>query len=163
MIATDADREGETIARELLQLCQWRGPVTRLWLSALDDASIRKALANVRPGSSTEALYDAGLGRARADWLVGMNLTRAYTLIGRQAGHDGVLSVGRVQTPTLNLVVERDLAIEAFTPSPYYEVHGAFQVKAGRFMARWLPPAEIADVRGPLHQPCGGPHAGAGD
>jgi DNA topoisomerase-3 len=148
VIATDADREGETIARELLQLCQWRGPVTRLWLSALDDASIRKALADVRPGSSTEALYDAGLGRARADWLVGMNLTRAYTLIGRQAGHDGVLSVGRVQTPTLNLVVEWDLAIEAFTPSPYYEVHGAFQVKAGRFMARWLPPAEIADAEG---------------
>lgn len=148
VIATDADREGETIAREVLQLCQWRGPVTRLWLSALDDASIRKALANVLPGSKTEALYHAGLGRARADWLVGMNLTRAYTLIGRQAGHDGVLSVGRVQTPALNLVVERDLAIEAFTPSPYYEIHGTFQVKAGQFTAKWLPPAKLADSEG---------------
>jgi DNA topoisomerase-3 len=148
VIATDADREGETIAREMLQLCQWRGPVTRLWLSALDDASIRKALANVLPGSRTEALYHAGLGRARADWLVGMNLTRAYTLIGRQGGHDGVLSVGRVQTPALNLVVERDLAIEAFTPSPYYEIHGTFQAQAGQFTARWLPPAELTDSEG---------------
>ncbi|MGB5733511.1 MAG: DNA topoisomerase III, partial [Thiohalocapsa sp.] len=148
VIATDADREGETIAREVLQLCQWRGPLTRLWLSALDDASIRKALANVLPGSRTEALYHAGMGRARADWLVGMNLTRAYTLIGRQGGHDGVLSVGRVQTPTLNLVVERDLAIEAFTPSPYYEVHGTFQVEAGEFTAKWLPPAALTDAEG---------------
>jgi len=148
VIATDADREGETIAREVLQLCQWRGPVTRLWLSALDDASIRKALANVLPGSRTEALYHAGLGRARADWLVGMNLTRAYTLIGRQGGHDGVLSVGRVQTPALNLVVERDLAIEAFTPSPYYEIHGTFQAQAGQFTAKWLPPAELTDSEG---------------
>lgn len=153
VIATDADREGETIAREVLQLCQWRGPVTRLWLSALDDASIRKALANVFPGSRTEALYHAGLGRARADWLVGMNLTRAYTLLGRQAGHDGVLSVGRVQTPALNLVVERDLAIEDFSPKPYYEVHGTFQVKAGQFMARWLPPPEVADSEGRCTNP----------
>ena len=148
VIATDADREGETIAREVLQLCQWRGPVTRLWLSALDDASIRKALANVLPGSRTESLYHAGLGRARADWLVGMNLTRAYTLIGRQAGHDGVLSVGRVQTPALNLVVERDLAIENFSPKPYYEVHATCQVEAGQFTARWLPPVDVADPEG---------------
>jgi len=148
VIATDADREGETIAREVLQQCRWRGPVSRLWLSALDDASIRKALGNMLPGSKTEALYQAGLGRSRADWLVGMNLTRAYTLIGRQAGHDGVLSVGRVQTPALNLVVERDLVIENFKPSPYYEVHGTFQAEAGQFTAKWLPPAELTDTEG---------------
>jgi len=148
VVATDADREGETIAREVLERCRWRGPVSRLWLSALDDTSIRKALANLLPGSKTEPLYFAGLGRARADWLVGMNLTRAYTLIGQQRGHDGVLSVGRVQTPTLNLVVQRDLTIEQFEPSPYYTVNGEFGVTAGQFMAKWLAPKAVVDAEG---------------
>ena len=148
VVATDADREGETIAREILDHCRWRGPVQRLWLSALDDKSIRKALSNILPGQQTEPLYQAGLGRARADWLVGMNLTRAYTLIGRQQGHDGVLSVGRVQTPTLNLVVERDLNIEAFKPSPYFLLTAEFEVANGRFLAKWLPPKAVADSEG---------------
>lgn len=148
VVATDADREGETIAREILERCRWRGPISRLWLSALDDASIRKALNNVLPGSKTEPLYFAGLGRSRADWLVGMNLTRAYTLIGQQSGHEGVLSVGRVQTPTLNLVVQRDLLIERFKPSPFYEVIGEFSVAAGSFKAKWLPPKTETDTEG---------------
>ena len=148
VIATDADREGESIAREILALCKWRGPVTRLWLSALDDSSIRKALANVMPGAKTEPLYYAALGRARADWLVGMNLTRAYTLIGRQQGHEGVLSVGRVQTPTLNLVVQRDATIETFKPIPYFELLADFSVNSGQFTAKWLPPENVADTEG---------------
>ncbi len=148
VIATDADREGETIARELLDHCRFRGPVTRLWLSALDDASIRKALSKVLPGSNTEALYRAGLGRARADWLVGMNLTRAYTIIGRRHGHDGVLSVGRVQTPTLNLIVQRDLLIEAFTPSPYFEIIANVHSQRGDFKAKWIPAPAVADNEG---------------
>lgn len=93
VIATDADREGETIAREILEQCRWRGPVQRLWLSALDEASIHKALAALRPGDSTFPLYQAGLARARADWLVGINMTRACTLMNRR--HKSVLSVGR--------------------------------------------------------------------
>ena len=148
VISTDADREGETIAREILELCKWRGPVSRLWLSALDDSSIRKALDNVLPGAKTEPLYYAGVGRARADWLVGMNLTRAYTLIGQQSGHEGVLSVGRVQTPTLNLVVQRDLAIEQFKPTPYYDLIGEFAVTNGQFKAKWMPPNDISDPEG---------------
>lgn len=148
VIATDADREGETIARELLDHCRWRGSVTRLWLSALDDASIRKALSNVLPGRDTEALYRAGLGRARADWLVGMNLTRAYTLIGRRQGHDGVLSVGRVQTPTLNLVVERDLLIESFVATPYFDVVATVHSQQGDFRAKWIPAQAVADGEG---------------
>ena len=148
VVATDADREGETIAREILDQCRWRGPIQRLWLSALDDKSIRKALSNILPGQQTEPLYQAGLGRARADWLVGMNLTRAYTLIGRQQGHDGVLSVGRVQTPTLNLVVQRDLEIEAFKPSPYHVLTAEFEVSNGRFRAKWLPPETVTDTEG---------------
>ncbi|MCE8005315.1 DNA topoisomerase III [Billgrantia ethanolica] len=139
VVATDADREGETIAREILDYCGYRGQVTRLWLSALDDASIRKALADIRPGDSTYPLYLAGLGRSRADWLVGMNLTRAYTVIARQQGHDGVLSVGRVQTPTLRLVVDRDREIANFVPKPFWEVVGLFQAQGGVFKAKWKP------------------------
>lgn len=88
IVATDADREGETIAREILDRCRYTGPIDRLWLSALDDVSIRKALNELRPGSETLPLYHAGLGRARADWLVGINLTRAYTVVAREQGHD---------------------------------------------------------------------------
>nr|WP_284041495.1 DNA topoisomerase III [Halomonas olivaria] len=139
VVATDADREGETIAREILDYCGFQGGVTRLWISALDDTSIRKALADIRPGASTYPLYLAGLGRSRADWLVGMNMTRAYTLIAKQQGYDGVLSVGRVQTPTLRLVVDRDMEIANFVPKPFWVVLAQFQAAGGVFSARWKP------------------------
>ena len=140
IVATDPDREGEVIGREVLDELHYRGPVRRLLLNALDHASIRKGLDAVRDGGETVALYQAGLGRSRADWLVGMNLTRAWTLVGRARGEDGLTSVGRVQTPTLNLVVQRDLRIENFTASDYFTVealcrhdhHGAFE-------ASWKP------------------------
>lgn len=150
VIATDADREGETIGREVLDACGWRGPVTRLWLSALDDASIRKALAQLLPGEKTAALYAAGQGRARADWLVGMNLTRVYTLLGRTAGVEGVLSVGRVQTPTLRLIVDRDRAIERFVPVSYFDVNAQVEAiaKPQPFKMRWQPRPEVADSEG---------------
>ncbi|WP_374616244.1 DNA topoisomerase III, partial [Thauera aminoaromatica] len=139
VIATDADREGEVIARELLEACRYRGPVSRLWLSALDEASVRRALGQLRPGAQTAALYQAGLGRSRADWLVGMNLSRLYTLLARAGGYDGKLSVGRVQTPTLALVVRRDREIESFQPVAYFELIATLAVTAGRFRARWVP------------------------
>ncbi|MCA2033662.1 DNA topoisomerase III, partial [Escherichia coli] len=122
VIATDADREGEVIARELLEYCQYRGRVRRLWLSALDEASIRKALNNILPGEQTALLSEAGKGRARADWLTGMNLTRLYTLKARERGISGVLSVGRVQTPTLAMVVRRDQEIATFVPVSWWQV-----------------------------------------
>src|SRR5699024_621655 len=130
--------------------CRYGGPVDRLWLSALDDASIRKALGNVLPGAQTLPLYHAGLGRARADWLVGMNLTRAYTTVARDQGHDHLLPVGRVQTPTLALVVARDRAIEAFKPVPYWDLIGTMDAGTGddTFTARWQPPADVADDQG---------------
>jgi DNA topoisomerase-3 len=149
VIATDADREGETIGREVLERCGWKGATARLWLSALDDASIRKALSDLLPGESTKPLYWAGLGRARADWLVGMNLTRAFTLIGCPDGHNGVLSVGRVQTPTLRLLVDRDRLIEAFVPAPYWDVRVIFATHAlHTFSAKWLVPDLVADNEG---------------
>ncbi|WP_081620051.1 DNA topoisomerase III [Thioalkalivibrio sp. ALE9] len=148
VVATDADREGETIAREVLELCGYRGPVQRLWLAALDETSVRKALANLLPGDQTYPLYRAGVARARADWLVGMNLTRAYTLAARARGYDGVLSVGRVQTPTLKLVVDRDRAIEQFKPVPYYEVSVRCGHTNGSWEARWVPPEGVSDAEG---------------
>ena len=150
VIATDPDREGEVIGREVLDELIYRGPVSRLIFSALDPASIRKALAAIRPGRETESLYYAGLGRARADWLVGMNLTRAWTIVGQQSGARGVLSVGRVQTPTLNLVVQRDLAIENFVAREYYVVEAVCPASDaddsgmgyGKFRAVWTPDPE---------------------
>lgn len=150
VIATDADREGETIGREVLEACQWRGPVQRLWLSALDPASIRKGLSQLLPGEKTAPLYAAGVARSRADWLVGMNLTRAYTLLHRNGSSDGVFSVGRVQTPTLRLIVDRDREIETFVSSPYWDVTAQVQ-NPGRpqpFGMRWRVPRPHADTEG---------------
>ena len=150
VVSTDADREGEAIAREVMDRGGWDGPVSRLWLSALDDQSIRHALANRLPGTQTEALYKAAAARSKADWLVGMNLSRLYTLSARQAGHDGVMSVGRVQTPTLKLVVDRDRWIEGFKPVPYFDVLATFQKQQGQacFVAQWQAPEDMADAEG---------------
>ncbi|VBF49912.1 DNA topoisomerase III [Burkholderia pseudomallei] len=148
VIATDADREGEMIARELLELCSYRGPIQRLWLSALNDASIRQALGALRSGSGTLPLYHAALARSRADWLVGMNLSRLFTVLGRQAGYDGVLSVGRVQTPTLRLVVDRDHEIARFVPVPFWTIELALSSNGQRFTALWLAPDGSTDDTG---------------
>ncbi|MEX0447956.1 DNA topoisomerase III, partial [Xenorhabdus sp. SGI246] len=145
IIATDADREGEVIARELLEYCRFTGTVRRLWLSALDETSIRQALAAILPGEQTAALYQAGLGRARADWLTGINLTRLYTLKAQALGFGDVLSIGRVQTPTLALVVNRDKSINQFVPKPYWQVLAKLEKDTVRFKAKWLPAAEEGD------------------
>jgi len=137
VIATDADREGEMIARELVEHCRYRGPIRRLWLSALDDASIRKALAALKPGAETFNLYHAALGRSRADWLIGMNMSRLFTLLGRQSGYQGVLPVGRVQTPTLRLVVDRDRSIADFVPVPYWAIDATLLGDGVPFIAQW--------------------------
>ncbi|WP_349975825.1 DNA topoisomerase III [Pseudomonas sp. WHRI 8519] len=148
IIATDADREGEMIAREILERCQYQGPILRLWLSALDDASIRRALATLRPGEQTLPLYHCALARSRADWLVGINLSRLFTLLGRRAGFEGLLPVGRVQTPTLRLVVERDRAIASFLPQPFWIVDAQVEAEGVTFKARWQPPESACDAAG---------------
>ncbi|CUJ39433.1 DNA topoisomerase 3 [Achromobacter xylosoxidans] len=154
VIATDADREGELIAREIIDLCGYRGPIERLWLSALNDASIRTALAKLRPAAETLPMYYSALARSRADWLVGMNLSRLFTVLGRQAGYDGVLSVGRVQTPTLKLVVDRDREIAAFVSVPYWAIDVSLSAGGQTFTAQWVPPDASADDAGRcLQQP----------
>lgn len=143
VIATDADREGEVIARELLDYCAYTGPVKRLWLSALDESSIRQALASLWPGEKTALLYQAGLARAQADWLTGINLTRLYTLKAQWAS--GVLSIGRVQTPTLALVVKRDREIEQFIPKPYWQVVAHLIKDNIALWAQWVPAPQYCD------------------
>ncbi len=154
VIATDVDREGELIAREIIDLCGYRGPIERLWLSALNDASIRTALGKLRPSSDTLPMYYSALARSRADWLVGMNLSRLFTLLGRQAGYDGVLSVGRVQTPTLKLVVDRDREIAAFKSAPFWAIDVSLSTEGQAFSAQWVAPDGCTDDAGRcLQQP----------
>ena len=120
--ATDAGREGELIFRYIYESAQCRKPFSRLWISSLTPEAIRKGFAALRPGADYDSLADAARGRSRADWLVGMNLSRAYSL-----GYDEELSVGRVQTPTLAMVVERELAIRRFVPEDYLEIVADFR------------------------------------
>jgi DNA topoisomerase-3 len=151
IIATDADREGEAIAREVLDHFNFRGRISRLWASAQDEASYKKALSQLKPGTETEPLYRAQQARSRADWLVGMNLTRAYTLFGRQSitlADGQPLSVGRVQTPVLYLVVLRDREIENFKPKDYFEVVVDTEVSTGTFKAKWVVPDAHRDESG---------------
>ncbi|SQA98032.1 DNA topoisomerase 3 [Cedecea neteri] len=121
------------------------GGVKRLWLSALDEASVRRALDNLLPGDKTALLYQAGLGRSQADWLVGMNMTRLYTVKARELGFGDVLSVGRVQTPTLALVVRRDNEIANFVPIPFWQVLAQLEKDGVRFRAAWVPAASYCD------------------
>jgi DNA topoisomerase-3 len=125
--ATDAGREGELIFRYIYEAAECRKPFSRLWISSLTPEAIRKGFAALRPGRDYDPLADAARGRSRADWLVGMNLSRAYSLA---CGED--LSVGRVQTPTLAMLVERELAIRAFVPEDYLEVVATFQPAGNR-------------------------------
>lgn len=120
IVATDADREGEMIAREVMDYFGYKGKIKRLWLSALDPESVRKALGKLRDGNATVSLYHAARARSCADWVVGMNLTRAFTCLYRDGRE--VLNIGRVQTPTFALVVERDREIANFQARDYYAV-----------------------------------------
>ena len=115
--ATDAGREGEHIFRLIYARAGCTAPVQRLWVSSLTQEALRDGFRNLLPGRTFDTLAESARARAQADWLVGMNLTRAYTL-----QHGTLCSVGRVQTPTLCLVVDRDRQVEAFAPTPYFEV-----------------------------------------
>src|SRR3954452_6281921 len=120
--ATDAGREGELIFRYIYEAAGCRKPFQRLWISSLTPDAIRQGFRKLRDGRDLDPLADAARGRSRADWLVGMNLSRMYTL----DFNEEQMSVGRVQTPTLAMMVERELAIRAFVPEDYLEVVATF-------------------------------------
>ena len=123
--ATDAGREGELIFRYIYEAAKSEKPFSRLWISSLTPDAIRKGFASLRPGSEYDRLADAACGRSRADWLVGMNLSRAYSIV-----YNEELSVGRVQTPTLAMIVDRELALRRFVPEDYLHVVATFQATA---------------------------------
>jgi DNA topoisomerase-3 len=131
--ATDAGREGELIFRFIYEAAECTKPVERLWISSLTPDAIQAGLARLRPAHELDGLADAARGRARADWLVGMNLSRAYTL-----SHGDLLSVGRVQTPTLALLVEREREIQAFVPEKYHEVLATFLAEGQPYQGTWF-------------------------
>ena len=121
----DAGQEGELIQRWVMQKAQAKCPVKRLWVSSLTEEAIREGFATLKDQSEYQPLYEAGLSRAIGDWLLGMNATRLYTL--KYGKNRQVLSIGRVQTPTLALIVKRHLEIENFVPQPYWELKTVYR------------------------------------
>lgn len=139
--AGDPDREGQLLVDELLEYFQNKKPVQRIWLASLDPKSISNSLRDLKDNQNFLPLKNAALARSRADWLVGFNLTRAMTLSGQRQGLDSgvVLSIGRVQTPTLALVVERDREIENFKAVDYFVPTITIQHPNGLFKGVWVP------------------------
>tara|TARA_R110002094_G_scaffold42357_7_gene54651 strand:+ start:2781 stop:4895 length:2115 start_codon:yes stop_codon:yes gene_type:complete len=140
--AGDPDREGQWVVDSVLeQIGIGNTPVKRVLISDLNPPAVRKALRAMPDNAHYRGLRDAAVGRARADWLYGLNLTRLYTLQGRSAGLSGVLSVGRVQTPVLGLVVRRDREIAEFQAHPFYAVAASVMAGDTEFTAQWRPGA----------------------
>lgn len=142
--AGDPDREGQLLVDEVLDYLQLpaekRQQVQRCLINDLNPAAVERAVSRLRENREFIPLCVSALARARADWLYGINMTRAWTLLGRNAGYDGVLSVGRVQTPVLGLVVRRDEEIENFVPKDYFEVKAHIVTpKEELFVASWIP------------------------
>ena len=131
--ACDAGREGELIFRFAAELAGCRKPVQRLWLSSLTDDAIRRGMANLRPAAEYNALADAARCRSEADWLVGLNATRALTVHHRRGGGGTLYTVGRVQTPTLAMMVQREHEIDTFVPETYWQVVAQFEAGAGPY------------------------------
>src|SRR2546423_1861390 len=159
--ACDAGREGELIFAYIWESTGAKKPVDRLWISSMTKQAIREGFERLRPGEQLAPLEAAARSRSEADWLVGMNATRAATIRGR-AWVGGVVSLGRVQTPTLTMIVKREREIQAFVSEPYWLVRAAFGLPGGgsATFAR-LGPAVPTDGRAGPARPGGGPPTGA--
>ena len=138
--ACDAGREGELIFRYIVQAAKAKQPVRRLWLQSMTPAAIREAFEQLRSDDEMMPLADAARSRSEADWLVGINGTRAMTAFNSKEGGFYLTTVGRVQTPTLAIVVEREDKIRKFVARDYWEVRAAFDAKAGGYEGRWFDP-----------------------
>ena len=136
--ACDAGREGELIFRYIVQHAKTKKPIERLWLQSMTQTAIRDGFAKLRADSDMLALADAAKSRSEADWLVGINGTRAMTAFNSKEGGFYLTTVGRVQTPTLAILVEREQKIRGFKPRDYWEVHARFGAKAGEYPGRWF-------------------------
>src|SRR5690348_12331603 len=136
--ACDAGREGELIFRNIVRYTKAKQPIRRLWLQSMTPAAIREGFERLRDDDSMQPLSDAATSRSEADWLVGINGTRAMTAFNSKLGGFFKTTVGRVQTPTLAIVVEREAKIRAFKPRDYWEVIGTFDAAAGNYTGRWF-------------------------
>jgi len=136
--ACDAGREGELIFRYVAQFAKVTKPIRRLWLQSMTTAAIRESFEHLRTDAQMRPLADAAVCRSEADWLVGINGTRAMTAFNSKSGGFQLTTVGRVQTPTLAILVEREEKIRAFRPRGYWEVHGTFRASAGEYAGRWF-------------------------
>lgn len=136
--ATDAGREGELIFDLVYRLSGCTKPVLRFWTSSLTDEAIREAYGRMKPGEAYAGLRDAARCRQEADWLVGINCTRAQTLLMRRGGGRGVYSLGRVQTPTLALLVKREREITDFVPKDFWTLWATFQAEGGIYRGKWV-------------------------
>ena len=147
--AGDPDREGQLLVDEVIDYLglapEKRQKVQRCLINDLNPQAVERAITHLRSNSEFAPLCISALARARADWLYGINMTRAYTLFGRQAGFDGVLSVGRVQTPVLGLVVRRDEEIANFVAKDFFEVKATVLADDQRFTATWVPSSACED------------------
>ena len=146
--AGDPDREGQLLVDEVLDFVGNRKPVRRILLNALDETSIRRANANLRDNAEFFNLKQSALARSRADWLIGMNLSRAYTLAARRLGYDDLLlPIGRVKTPTLALVVRREREIKNFKPVDFFTIRALFAHANGNFVAQFKPSKKMLDLK----------------
>ena len=144
--ACDAGREGELIFRLIQQYSKAKHPVSRLWLQSMTPQAIRDGFASLRTDKQMLPLADAARCRSEADWLVGINGTRAMTAFNSRDGGFFLTTVGRVQTPTLSIVVEREEKIRAFQSRAYWEIHASFAALAGEYSAKWFNPTHKKDA-----------------
>lgn len=138
----DPDREGQLLVDEVIEYVGCNKPVKRILLNALDDVSVKKAIGDLRDNKDFIGLKNSALGRSRADWLVGMNLSRAYSIKAQEAGFDRI-SIGRVQTPTMALVVRREDEIKHFVPKKYFPLTITWQHPNGQYTSRWQPKEDL--------------------
>lgn len=139
--ACDAGREGELIFRNLVRYGDWKGKTMhRLWMQSMTDDAILTAWHNMRSDAEMEPLANAAVSRSESDWLIGLNSTRALTVLQSRGGFN-MTPAGRVQTPTLAILTKRELEIQAFVPEPYSEVVAAFSVSAGDYSGKWFDPS----------------------
>src|SRR5437764_2934519 len=136
--ACDAGREGELIFRNIVRYTSATQPIQRLWLQSMTPTAIRDGFHHLRQDLEMLPLADAALSRSEADWLVGINGTRAMTAFNSKSGGFFKTTVGRVQTPTLAIVVEREHKIRSFVPRDFWEVIGTFDASAGQYTGKWF-------------------------
>ncbi|MFN3630812.1 MAG: DNA topoisomerase, partial [Casimicrobiaceae bacterium] len=136
--ACDAGREGELIFRLIVEHAKAKQPIKRLWLQSMTPSAIREGFARLRSDEEMQPLADAARCRSEADWLIGINGTRAMTAFNTKSGGFQLTTVGRVQTPTLALIVEREEKIRKFIPRTYFEIHATFVAQAGPYVGRWF-------------------------